>query len=119
MRNGRVSGSSCTTLVRWMSKGRGEGNAVTVKSDRIEARLLAEQLAAIDRAAASEGVSRSAFVVTAAVERAERVISAESITRVPASFFDDLVAALDQPTSAPRLARAAKRARLASRIART
>jgi len=92
---------------------------VTVKSDRIEARLQAEQLAAIDRAAASEGVSRSAFVVTAAVERAERVFSAESITRVPASFFDDLVAALDQPTSAPRLARAAKRARLASRIART
>lgn len=88
------------------------------KTDRIEARLPAEQLATIDRAAATAGVSRSAFVVTAAVEKAERVISAEAITRVPPSFFDDLIAALDEPTPAPRLAQVAKRARRKGRLAR-
>lgn len=88
------------------------------KTDRIEARLPHDQLAAIDRAAASAGMSRSAFVVTAAVEKAERVIADENTTRVPPSFFDDLLAALDDATSAPALARAARRARRQPQIRR-
>jgi len=55
----------------------------------------------VDRAAAREGVSRSAFVVAAAVEKAERIIADEATTRVPPRFFDDLLAALDEATPAP------------------
>src|SRR6266849_7127314 len=85
----------------------GGGVNMTTRSDRIEARLLPEERAAIDRAAAQEGVSRSTFVLVAAVEKAERLIAEEATTRIPPSFFDDLLAALD--TAAP--ARARMRAR--------
>ncbi len=91
---------------------------MSTRSDRIEARLLPEQRASIDRAAEREGVSLSAFVVTAAVEKAERMIADETTTRVPSSFFDDLLAALDDPTPAPKLARAAQRARRDGRLVR-
>ena len=91
---------------------------MSTRSDRIEARLLPEQRAAIDRAAAREGVSRLAFVVTAAVEKAERMIADELTTRVPASFFDDLLAALDEAAPAPALARASQRARRDRRLTR-
>ena len=89
---------------------------MSTRSDRIEARLLPEQRASIDRAAAREGQSLSAFVVSAAVEKAERMIADETTTRVPASFFDDLLAELDQP--APALTRAAQRARRDRRLTR-
>lgn len=81
---------------------------MATKTDRIEARLPPQHLATIDRAAAMEGVSRSAFVVAAAVEKAEQVIADESITRVPASFFDDLLASLDERAPTPALGRPAR-----------
>lgn len=92
---------------------------MSTRSDRIEARLLPEQRASIDRAAEREGVSRSAFVVGAAIEKAERMLAEETTTRVPASFFDDLLAALDVATPAPILAAAAQQARRDGRLRRT
>jgi uncharacterized protein (DUF1778 family) len=86
------------------------------KTDRIEARLLPEQLAAIDRAAASEGLSRSAFVVTAAVEKAEQMMAGQVTTKVPGSFFDELLAVIDEPMPAPALTRAAQKARQRGQI---
>ncbi len=91
---------------------------MTTRSDRIEARLLPEERAAIDRAAAQEGVSRSTFVVVAAVEKAERLIAEEATTRIPPSFFDDLLAALDTAAPAPALAHAAERAHRDRRLTR-
>lgn len=91
---------------------------MATRSDRIEARLLPEERAAIDRAAAQEGVSRSTFVVVAAVEKAERLIAEEATTRIPPSFFDDLLAALDAAGPAPALARAAERAHRERRLTR-
>lgn len=87
-----------------------------MKTDRMEARVSPEERARIEEAASVAGVSVSAFVVSAAVERAEEVIAAATRTVVPADYFDDLLSALDEAESAPRLARAAKRARRRGRI---
>jgi uncharacterized protein (DUF1778 family) len=46
-------------------------------------------------------------MVLAALERAELVVVEEATTFVPATYFDRLVASLDAPNEAPRLARAA------------
>lgn len=89
---------------------------MAVKTDRLEARLSPDARERIERAAAAAGLSVSAFVVEAAVERAEEVIAAATTTVVPADYFDDLLAALDEPDDAPRLAEAAKRARRPGRI---
>jgi uncharacterized protein (DUF1778 family) len=59
----------------------------------------------------------SAFVVEVAVERADQIIAAATTTVVPADYFDDLLAALDDSGGAPRLAEAAKRSRRSNRIA--
>ncbi|MHB8464179.1 MAG: type II toxin-antitoxin system TacA family antitoxin [Acidimicrobiales bacterium] len=87
-----------------------------VRSDRIEARLSPDQRERIDRAARFEGQTRSAFVVAAAVEKADQVIADLTTTRVPVDFFEQLLAALDDPGEAPALARAARRARRTPRL---
>jgi len=90
---------------------------VSVKSDRVEARLSPEQRDRIGRAAAFTGESMSAFIVSAAVQRADDIIAEHSSTVVPSDYFDKLLAALDEaPEASPRLAAAAKRARRRSRI---
>lgn len=89
---------------------------MAVKTDRLEARLSPEAREQIERAASTSGLSVSAFVVEAAVERAEKVIASATTTVVPADYFDDLLAALDEPDEAPRLSDAAKRARSSGRI---
>jgi uncharacterized protein (DUF1778 family) len=90
---------------------------VSVKSDRVEARLSPEQRDRIGRAAAFTGESMSTFIVSAAVQRADDVIAERSSTVVPSDYFDELLAALDEaPEASPRLAAAAKRARRQSRI---
>jgi len=89
---------------------------MAVKTDRLEARLSPDERALIERAASASGMSVSAFVVDAAVDRADEVITATTTTLVPAEYFDALVAALDKPDDAPRLAKAAKRARRTARI---
>ena len=90
---------------------------MSVKSDRVEARLSSDQRDRIGRAAAFTGESMSAFIVSAAVQRADDVIGEYSSTVVPVEYFDQLVAALDEPPEpSPRLAAAAKRARRQRRI---
>lgn len=55
----------------------------------------------------------SDFVRTAVEERAARIVAEhETFTRVPVTFYDDFIAALDAPDQpASALARAAERAR--------
>jgi uncharacterized protein (DUF1778 family) len=93
-------------------------NAMGVKTDRMEARVSPEQRAHIERAASVVGLSVSAFIVGAAVERAEQIIAEATTTTVAADYFDELLAALDEPTPTPRLAKAAKHARRSRRIQR-
>jgi uncharacterized protein (DUF1778 family) len=72
-----------------------------------------ESKARIERAAALVRTPVSDFVRSAAEERAERVMAEhDAQTAVPAEFFDDLLAAFDQPARpAPALRRAARRGR--------
>jgi uncharacterized protein (DUF1778 family) len=56
-------------------------------------------------------------MVTAAAEKADKVITARTTTIVPADYFDRLVSAIDRSDRAPRLARAVKFAREDRRIA--
>jgi uncharacterized protein (DUF1778 family) len=59
----------------------------------------------------------SSFMVSAAMQRANEVIAAQSATVVPADYFDQLLAALDEPAgNATRLATAAKKTRGHRRI---
>lgn len=90
---------------------------MAVKTDRLEARLSADERERIEQAASVSGVSVSAFVVGAAVERADEIVAATTTTVVPADYFDGLLTALDEPELAPRLAKAANRSHRASRIA--
>lgn len=87
------------------------------RTERIEARVAPRDRARIDRAAALEGQSVSAFMVTAAAEKADQVIAARTTTSVPADYFDQLLEAIDRAARAPRLARAARLARERRRIA--
>jgi len=90
---------------------------MAVKSDRLEARVSPEQRARLEWAASLAGTSVSAFVVDAAVDRAEELLAAQMSTTVPADYFEQLVGALDQPDRASTLAKAAKRVARRPRIA--
>lgn len=90
---------------------------MATKTERVEARLSAEERDRIERAARFEGRSLSSFMVDAAVERADQVLADHTVTVLPADYFDTLVAALDAPDRASRLARAAKQAARRQRIA--
>ena len=89
---------------------------MATKTERIEARLSPRDRKLIDQAAALEGQSPSSFIVTAAAAKAEQVIAARTTTLVPSEYFDRLLAVIDDADRAPRLARAAKRARERRRI---
>ncbi len=86
------------------------------KTDRLEARLAPEERKRIEHAAALAGEPVSAFVVLAALDRAEIVVTERASTLVPADYFDRLVSSLDMADEAPRLAKAARRARQRKRI---
>ena len=59
----------------------------------------------------------SAFMVSAAVERAEEILADATTTPVSAEYFDELLAALDEaPDASPRLAEAVKHALRGRRI---
>jgi uncharacterized protein (DUF1778 family) len=90
---------------------------MAVKSDRLEARVSPEQRATLEWAASLAGISVSAFVVDAAVDRANELMAAQMSTTVSADYFDRLIGALDHPDRAPTLAKAARRARRRPRIA--
>lgn len=82
-------------------------------SARLEVRVRRDSKARLERAADLMQVPLSDFVRSAAEDRADEVLREhETQTRVPAEFFDELLAALDVPAqSNAALARAAKRAR--------
>lgn len=80
------------------------------KTARIEFRAEPEQEERIRKAAQLASQSVSAFVVAAAVERADAVIATWSTTTVSNEFFDQLLEALDQPAQSNRaLAEAVER----------
>lgn len=90
---------------------------MAVKSDRLEARVSPEQRATLEWAARLAGTSVSAFVVDAAMERAEELTAEQMWTTVSAGYFDRLIGALDHPDRAPALTGAARRAARRPRIA--
>lgn len=90
---------------------------MAAKAERLEARLTSTQRKQIEQAAALAGESVSSFVVLAALNRADVLVREKASTVVPASYFDQLVRSLDEADEAPRLARAAARAKWRSRIA--
>ena len=67
------------------------------KADRVEARIEPGRAARIRYASRLLHVSMSAFMADAAVERAEQVITDRAYTLVPDDYFEDLLAALDEP----------------------
>ena len=81
-------------------------------SARLEVRVRPESKSRIEHAAALLRVPVSDFVRSAVEERAEQVVTEhETHTRVPAEFYDDLIAALEAPVEpSSALARAARRA---------
>jgi uncharacterized protein (DUF1778 family) len=93
---------------------------MAAKSVRLETRLTPTQRRQIEQAAALAGESVSSFVVLAALDRADILVTERASTVVPASYFDQLVAALDEPPGdAPRLAEAAREATRRRRIKTT
>lgn len=82
-----------------------------VASARLEVRVRPDSKARLERAAELSQVPLSDFVRSAAEDRAEQVLADhDATTRVPAAFFDDLLAALDAPARpSPALADAARR----------
>lgn len=89
---------------------------MAVKTDRMEARVSPDERARIETAASLAGQSVSSFLVSVAVERADAIIAESTTTVVPSRYFDELLAALDTPEPAPRLAKAAKQVRRQPRI---
>jgi uncharacterized protein (DUF1778 family) len=67
-----------------------------------------ESEALIAAAAAAQRVSVSAFVLDAASREAAHVLGRADLTLMPAEQFDALVAALDEPEDAARLAAVAR-----------
>jgi uncharacterized protein (DUF1778 family) len=85
---------------------------MAVRTQRVEARIEAEALERIRRAAVAMHTSVSGFLVAAAAEKADAVLAREYRTVVPADYFDVLLAALDEPAEViPALADAGARAR--------
>jgi uncharacterized protein (DUF1778 family) len=81
-----------------MIPGRVSGRRAARVSERFEFRVAAEQKQAIAAAGALLGMDASDFAREVLVERAEEVLTEHEVkTVVPASYFADLVAALDEP----------------------
>jgi uncharacterized protein (DUF1778 family) len=87
--------------------------AAVPASSRFEFRLRPDAKSRIERAAALVHETASDFARTAVEERADQVLREHDlVTVVPAEFFDELLAALDEPGAAnPALRAAAKRSR--------
>lgn len=86
------------------------------KSGRLEARISRNQRATLERAARLAGTSLSAFVIDAALDRAQELVAEQMSTSVPADYFDRVVQTLDEADAAPALAKAARRAARSPRI---
>jgi uncharacterized protein (DUF1778 family) len=81
-------------------------------SGRLEIRVRPESKSRVELAAALLNVQVSEFVRSAVEQRAERVVAEhQAFTRVPATVYDDLIAAMDAPAEpSAALVRAARRA---------
>jgi uncharacterized protein (DUF1778 family) len=66
-------------------------------TQRFEIRLSDEALRQIREAASMERTSASQFALDATLNRAQEVIAAQRTWRVPVSFFEELLSALDAP----------------------
>jgi uncharacterized protein (DUF1778 family) len=85
---------------------------MAARTQRVEARIEAEVVERIRRAATITRTSMSSFLVAAASEKADEVLAHEDRTAVPAGYFDELLAALDRPPEVlPTLADAGARGR--------
>jgi uncharacterized protein (DUF1778 family) len=89
---------------------------MAAKAVRLEARLTPTQRRQIEQAAILAGESVSSFVVLAALDRADILVSERTSTVVPAAYFDQLVASMDEPDDAPHLAHAARETQQHRRI---
>jgi uncharacterized protein (DUF1778 family) len=89
---------------------------MATKIDRLEARLTRAQRNRIEHGAALAGEAVSSFVIAAALDRAEILVSEQATTVVPGDYFDRLIASLDEAGRAPALERAARTARRQRRI---
>jgi uncharacterized protein (DUF1778 family) len=79
-------GRSCRTM-----------SGMGTKTDRVEARIEPGRAGRIRYASRLLHTSMSAFMADAAAERAEQVIADRAYTLVPDDYFEDLLAALDEP----------------------
>lgn len=79
--------------------------AAEPKTRRFEARLDAETDDLFAQAAALTGQSRSAFVIGAAREVAERAVARADVTLMPVEQFDAMMASLDVVEPLPELKR--------------
>ncbi|MDQ1308181.1 MAG: hypothetical protein QG671_4015 [Actinomycetota bacterium] len=87
-------------------------------SERFEFRVVAEQKQAIVAAAGLLGMPASDFAREVLTERAEEVLAEHEVkTIVSASYFEDLVAALDTPAEANSALRKAQE--LARQVVKT
>lgn len=86
------------------------------KSKVMNIRVSDRQRHDYERAAELEGLSVSALVTRAADARASEVLREHSSLTVPSDVFDQLLAALDEPTSlAPSLEKALRDQRFENR----
>lgn len=67
------------------------------KDARLEARLSPEEIETITAAASAQGLTRTAFVVQAAMEAAHRLLRDERLTLIAAAHGDAFMAWLDRP----------------------
>ena len=85
------------------------------RTRRIEARIDPESDDVIPHAAALTHESKSAFMVRAAREAAERVLARADVTLMPAEQFDQMMSSLDDAEPLPVLTRAATAPRVVER----
>jgi len=84
---------------------------MAVKNRRIEARATEADETLINEGAELAEQTVSTFVIDAARKEATRLVARADTTIMPAEQFDVLIAALDEPDEAPRLAELARRPR--------
>jgi uncharacterized protein (DUF1778 family) len=90
-----------------------EESPMAPKSERFTVRVDPVDLDAFTRAARLERLSVSEFVIRAVRAEADDVLTREDRTLMPLADFERLLATLDTPDEAPRLAEAFRAARLA------
>jgi len=73
-------------------------SVASARTLRLDARADAETHALVQQAAGLVGETVSTFVLTAARDRAEKLVARADRTLMPADQFDAMLASLDDPT---------------------